>query len=103
MRIYHLCCHMQVTPREAELQGVFDGRQWPVYVRLSNNKIYGADLVISAIGVQPNSSWVAKEMQLSTEDNGIVVDRYSVSLVPNKSRSSAQLFGTRPISCCWQS
>lgn len=28
---------------------------WPVYVHLSNGKVYGCDLVVSATGVQPNS------------------------------------------------
>ena len=31
-----------------------DNRDWPCYVTLSNGKIYGADLVVSATGVIPN-------------------------------------------------
>ena len=27
---------------------------WPVYVRLTNGKLYGCDLIISATGVIPN-------------------------------------------------
>jgi hypothetical protein len=28
--------------------------QWPVYVELSNGKIFGCDFIVSAIGVTPN-------------------------------------------------
>lgn len=33
----------------------FNGKQWPVYVTLSNGKQYGCDLVVSATGVVPNT------------------------------------------------
>lgn len=66
---------LQVSPQEAERQGVFDGRQWPVYVRLTNGKVYGADLVISAIGVLPNTSWMEPGVALDPETSGIVVNR----------------------------
>lgn len=29
---------------------------WPVYVELSNGKVYGCDLIVSATGVVPNTS-----------------------------------------------
>lgn len=29
------------------------GKQWPVYVQLTNGNIYGSDLVINATGVKP--------------------------------------------------
>ena len=29
---------------------------WPVYVKLTNNKVYGCDFIISATGVTPNTS-----------------------------------------------
>ena len=28
--------------------------EWPVYVELTNNKIYGCDFIVSATGVKPN-------------------------------------------------
>ena len=28
--------------------------EWPVYVRLTNGKVYGCDFVVSATGVVPN-------------------------------------------------
>lgn len=29
---------------------------WPLYVELTNGKVYGCDLVVSATGVVPNTS-----------------------------------------------
>ena len=34
----------------------FVSETWPVYVKLTNGKTYGCDLVISATGVVPNTS-----------------------------------------------
>lgn len=28
-------------------------KSWPVYIRLTNNRIYGADVIINATGVEP--------------------------------------------------
>lgn len=33
---------------------------WPVYVELSNGKIFGCDFVVSAIGVTPNVELLLK-------------------------------------------
>ena len=71
----HVLHVLQVTPREAEMQGVFDGRQWPVYVRLTNGSVYGADLVISAIGVQSHTGWLPADVSLDSDTGGVVVDR----------------------------
>ena len=49
---------------------------WPVTVGLSNGKSYGADLVISAIGVEPNTGWLPEEVCRDKSDGGIIVDRY---------------------------
>ncbi|KAL5466979.1 hypothetical protein EMCRGX_G031144 [Ephydatia muelleri] len=53
---------------------------WPVYVQLTNSKVFGCDLIVSATGVMPNGAAFAKwcrdgegEMKLA-EDGGIVVD-----------------------------
>eukprot|EP00877_Chromochloris_zofingiensis_P014973 jgi/Chrzof1/972/Cz01g35100.t1 len=32
---------------------------WPVYVKLTNGKVLGADLVVSATGVLPNTGWLS--------------------------------------------
>ncbi len=50
---------------------------WPVTVCLSNGKSYGADLVISAIGVEPNTGWLPEEVCRHESDGGIIVDRYA--------------------------
>ncbi|ORZ30418.1 hypothetical protein BCR44DRAFT_1444874 [Catenaria anguillulae PL171] len=48
---------------------------WPLYVRLSNNKVYGVDFLISATGVQPNSE-LARAASLSlSSSGGIQVDK----------------------------
>ena len=52
-----------------------DGR-WPVTVTLSNGRIYGADIVISAIGVEPNTGWLPEEISRGESDGGVMVDRY---------------------------
>ena len=45
-----------LTPEEYHQRGltVTDDIQWPVYVELTNGKIFGCDFVVSAIGVTPN-------------------------------------------------
>jgi hypothetical protein len=37
---------------------------WPVYVRLTNNRIFGCDFVISATGVTPNIWPFVEDCQL---------------------------------------
>lgn len=51
-----------------------EGGEWPVTVRLSNGKSYGADFVISAVGVSPNTDWLQGALPLA-ENGGIIVDR----------------------------
>ena len=55
-----------------------EGTHWPVTVCLSNGKSYGADLVISAIGVEPNTAWLPEEIKRDPDDGGIIVDRCSL-------------------------
>lgn len=57
-----------------------EARQWPVTVYLSNGKSYSADLVISAIGVEPNTGWLPQDIKRDANDGGVIVDRY---LLPN--------------------
>jgi len=50
---------------------------WPVYIKLSNGKIYGCDFIVSATGVIPNSSILTKnhsEIEVSS-DGGLVIDQ----------------------------
>lgn len=53
------------------------GSQWPVTVNLSNGRSYGADLVISAIGVDPNTGWLPDDIRRDADDGGILVDKYA--------------------------
>ncbi len=50
-----------------------EGTSWPIYVLLSNGKIDGADFVVSATGVSPNTSIFPGHL-LRSEDGGIAVD-----------------------------
>ena len=64
---------------------------WPVYVELTNKKMYGCDLVVSATGVTPNTSCLnivkeeygdgGCELKLS-DDSGIIVDSEMRSSLP---------------------
>ena len=56
--------------------GEADGETaWLVHVTLSNGKVFGADLVISAIGVKPNVDWLPDDVRRDEEDGGVLVDR----------------------------
>ncbi|KAL3142264.1 hypothetical protein ABBQ38_002606 [Trebouxia sp. C0009 RCD-2024] len=59
-----------------------EARQWPVTVYLSNGKSYSADLVISAIGVEPNTGWLPQDIKRDANDGGVIVDRLMQSSVP---------------------
>ena len=89
--------HAEASQRQSTSQPSSDAKQqtinstgdqdaaWPVTVCLSNGKSYGADLVISAIGVQPNTGWLPEEVCRDESDGGIIVDRYACpSLLTNK-------------------
>jgi len=43
---------------------------WPIYVHLTNGKIYGCDFIVSATGVTPNSSVIATDDKLILADDG---------------------------------
>ena len=60
-----------------------DSREWPVFVFLTNGKIIGCDMVVSATGVQPNVSPFSTDprLRLST-DGGISVDEEMRTSVP---------------------
>lgn len=51
-----------------------EGSEWPVKVRLTNGATYGADFVVSAVGVAPNTNWLQGAVPLAA-DGGILVDR----------------------------
>lgn len=48
-------------------------KQWPIYAKLSNSQIVGADLIIFATGVLPNCDWVDGSLR-QEEGKGIFVN-----------------------------
>ena len=53
-------------------------------MQLSSGRSYGADMVISAIGVDPNASWLPQELQKEASDGGVLVDRHGMRPVPTR-------------------
>ncbi|KAI9190434.1 Pyridine nucleotide-disulfide oxidoreductase domain-containing protein 1 [Blastocladiella emersonii ATCC 22665] len=49
--------------------------KWPLYVRLTNNKVYGVDFMVSATGVLPNSELARAAGLVLTPNGGIAVDK----------------------------
>ncbi|XP_014675387.1 PREDICTED: pyridine nucleotide-disulfide oxidoreductase domain-containing protein 1-like [Priapulus caudatus] len=57
------------------LQGEEPQTQWPAYVKLTNGKCFGCDLVVSATGVTPNTAPFVKSGPFKVaEDGGLLVD-----------------------------
>ncbi|KAG2499930.1 hypothetical protein HYH03_002217 [Edaphochlamys debaryana] len=48
--------------------------RWPAYVTLSNGKVYGIDLVVTGIGVEPAVDWLPGELARAG-DGGLAVGR----------------------------
>ncbi|GAB6020145.1 Pyridine nucleotide-disulfide oxidoreductase domain-containing protein 1 [Chamberlinius hualienensis] len=91
------CCEVAniLTPEEFKLskaskeedlkissQSDSDSLSWPVYIELTNGKIYGCDFVVSATGVIPNVSNLALKVDLA-EDGGIIVNEHMQSSEPD--------------------
>ncbi|XP_012913301.1 pyridine nucleotide-disulfide oxidoreductase domain-containing protein 1 isoform X2 [Mustela putorius furo] len=65
-------------PRDHSNQSVTtDNEVWPVYVELTNEKIYGCDFIVSATGVTPNTEpFLCGNNFALGEDGGLKVDAY---------------------------
>lgn len=48
--------------------------EWPIYLKLTNSKIIGCDLIVSATGVTPNIDIHGLEMLAKGSDGGLLVD-----------------------------
>ncbi|KAI4479039.1 hypothetical protein M0804_011501 [Polistes exclamans] len=48
--------------------------KWPVYVKLTNDKVVGCDFIVSATGILPNSNLAGLENLEKGEDEGLCVD-----------------------------
>ncbi|XP_018425822.1 PREDICTED: pyridine nucleotide-disulfide oxidoreductase domain-containing protein 1 [Nanorana parkeri] len=58
--------------------------EWPVYVELTNGKVYGCDFIISATGVVPNIEPFLPGNNFEIgEDGGLKVDDHMRTSVPN--------------------
>ena len=44
-----------------------DETPWPVYVELTNGKVFGCDLIVSAIGVTPNVELFVKSANVTRD------------------------------------
>ncbi|XP_072922230.1 pyridine nucleotide-disulfide oxidoreductase domain-containing protein 1 [Hemitrygon akajei] len=61
-----------------------DDESWPVYVQLTNGKIYGSDFIVSATGVIPNvEPFVTDNPFDVAEDGGLKVDEQMHTSVPD--------------------
>lgn len=61
-----------------------DQEPWPVYVELTNGKIYGCDFIVSATGVVPNVQPFLDNNNFSLgEDGGLKVDKYMHTSLPD--------------------
>lgn len=76
-------CEVEIVSINAERSG--ESENWPIFVKLSNGKIYGCDFVVSATGVIPNSESIALEkgkFKLAN-DNGIEVNERMQTNIPH--------------------
>ncbi|KAJ6666241.1 hypothetical protein lerEdw1_000513 [Lerista edwardsae] len=58
--------------------------RWPVYVELTNGKLYGCDFIVSATGVVPNVQPFLDSNDFALgEDGGLKVDKYMRTSLPD--------------------
>ncbi|XP_069484528.1 pyridine nucleotide-disulfide oxidoreductase domain-containing protein 1 isoform X2 [Ambystoma mexicanum] len=62
----------------------WDAEQWPVYIELTNGKIYGCDFIVSATGVVPNVEHFLSGNSFDVaEDGGLKVDDHMRTSLPD--------------------
>lgn len=68
-------CGEKESPFPSLNESLLDSADWPVYIQLSNGKIYGCDFIVSATGVVPNTqSFVSCAPFDTAEDGGLLVN-----------------------------
>lgn len=67
-------CEVSKLFTTEEQKQLDSAEEWPIYVQLTNGKVVGCDLVISATGVAPNSNIYGLEDLQRGEDGGLLVD-----------------------------
>ncbi len=61
-----------------------ESKTWPLYVVLTNGKVFGVDLVVSATGVSPNVGGVeVVGGEVVLDDGGVAVDREMRTSIPD--------------------
>ncbi|XP_063404824.1 pyridine nucleotide-disulfide oxidoreductase domain-containing protein 1-like isoform X3 [Mytilus trossulus] len=80
-----------LSPEELESAGLSEShvpesficdKSWPVYVQLTNDKVYGCDFIVSATGVTPNTDPFLTGNQFSiAEDGGFKVNDHMQTTV----------------------
>lgn len=71
----------RIAPEHSATSGIVE---WPVYVELTNGKLYGCDFIISATGVVPNVEPFLPGNNFDIgEDGGLKVDDHMRTSVPN--------------------
>ena len=63
----------RIKINDQQQEGEEEPEDWPVYVELSNGKVYGCDFIVSATGVLPNSEIIADSGVELAEDGGLKV------------------------------
>ena len=58
----------------AEAVAVEAAQTWPLYVRLSDGREYGVDVLVSPIGVEPVTKAVARDDATRSADGGLIVN-----------------------------
>lgn len=67
-------CEISKLLTTDEQKPFYSTEKWPIHAQLTNDKIIGCDLIISATGVIPNSDIHGLEDLKKGEDNGLLVD-----------------------------
>ncbi|KAK2578700.1 hypothetical protein KPH14_011667 [Odynerus spinipes] len=67
-------CEINKILNKEEITEHNDTEKWPVYVELTNGKVIGCNLIVSATGVIPNSNLIGLEKLKRAEDQGFLVD-----------------------------
>lgn len=77
--------NLQETKLELQWSGDEEKKEsWPIFVELSNGKIYGCDFVVSATGVVPNvQPFLTGNKFTVASDGGIIVDEQMRTSVSN--------------------
>ncbi|XP_005998922.1 pyridine nucleotide-disulfide oxidoreductase domain-containing protein 1 [Latimeria chalumnae] len=67
-----------------ETKSKVDEETWPVYIQLTNGKIYGCDFIVSATGVVPNvNSFIEGNSFDIAEDGGLKVNDHMRTSMPD--------------------